>query len=121
MSEVIRVVCPHGTVASFIRDGGIWTTVITNVQTVRDSETGEFVEYRYPIRCEQCGRPGRPLVADATQRGLNEALDALDALFDPGNATGPGVTDIPLAVWARVTGSDRDKFRHAATQPTPDG
>ena len=119
MSEVIRVVCPHGTVASFIRDGGIWTTVVTNVQTVRESETGEFIEYRYPIRCEQCGRPGRPLVADATQGALDEALDALDALFDPGNAAGR--TDVPLAVWSRATGSDRDRFRHAATRPTSDG
>ena len=103
MSEVIRIVCPHGPVQTFFRDQGIWTTTITGQQTARDSETGEFIEYRYPVRCEPCGRPGHPIVADANQGALNEALNFIDR---------EGIEPVTLTLWAGVLGR-LDRMRHA--------
>lgn len=126
MSEVVRIVCPHGLVATFIRDAGIWTTVITNVQTVRDSETGEFIEYRYPVRCEACGKRGHNTTAPANQGTLNERLDLFDELLDPGDTK--AVVELPLKSLAAALGENwpvylemRDRMRHAATRPTSDG
>ena len=113
MSEVIRIVCPHGLVGTFFRDQGIWTTVITKQQTARDSETGQFIEYRYPVRCEECGTPGRPLVGDVTQQALNEAMH-----FIINQERIP--QRVPLALWVGITGR-MDKIRHAGTGPTVNG
>jgi hypothetical protein len=83
MSEVIRVTCPHTVVKTFFRDSGIWTTVISEVQMVSDSDSGAFIEHRYPVRCEACG-----VVADVNQSALNDALD----LRWSGRATRQGKT-----------------------------
>jgi len=121
--DVIRIVCPHGLVATFVHDQGIWTAVITNTQTARDSETGEFIEYRYPVRCEACGKPGHPIVGDANQGTLNEALNHIDregiepvtlALRVGGRPrrwVAPAGT-VTLVRWVDVLGR-LDKMRHA--------
>lgn len=126
MSEVIRIVCPHGLVASFVRDQGIWTTAITNQQTARDSETGEFIEYRYPIRCEACGKRGHNITAPANQGTLNERLDLFDEVLDPGDTK--AVVELRLKSLAEALGENwpvylemRDKMRHAGAGHATDG
>lgn len=109
MSEVARIVCPHGRVATFSRDatGRRWGAVLTEAQTVRDSDTGEFIEYRYAIRCSSCNSP-RGITADVTEDQLNEALNALDkALPALGIVPVRGVVEVPLKLWADAVGSRR--------------
>lgn len=113
MREVVQVVCPHGPVQTFIHHEGHWSTVITEQQTARESETGEFIEYRYPVRCEECGTPDRPLVGDVTQQVLDEAMHfIINQERIPQRVT--------LALWVRIMGQ-MDKVRHAGTRPTANG
>ena len=120
MSDVIRIVCPHGLVKTFFRDQGIWTTVITKQQTARDSETGQFIEYRYPVRCEACGRRGHNIATPANQGTLNERLDLFDEVLDPGDTK--AVVELRLKSLAEALGENwpvylemRDRMRHART------
>jgi hypothetical protein len=106
MSEVIRVTCPHTVVKTFFRDSGIWTTVISEVQMVSDSDSGAFIEHRYPVRCEACG-----VVADVNQSALNDALDFIDA---------HGIHPVTLSIFAGVVGR-LDKVRHGKTRTSQDG
>ena len=95
----VRVVCPHGTVATFVASSvpGVWVVNVRGAETVVE-------RWRHPMRCDRC----RPSVPINKQDAYGPILDRLVRTDSPAiTRVSPTVVEVPLKLMADALGASR--------------